>query len=172
MPLILLLTLQRSNLSCLHSQTQSTASSFGFLGFQFLQLRTPSPQLRTDSLWSRLHTPPSPPMRESQQLPQGDCSLFPHLLGQKQGRKCRSCGLRAKNARVVGCRPMGIQGKKTVQRTEVTLEMLPWLFLSDTRPLKKLPSLERWSETKFLLPWITACSGSVVKPFCDLPSAS
>lgn len=51
-------------------------------------------------------------MRESQQLPQGDCSLFPHLLGQKQGRKCRSCGLRAKKAKVIRCRPVGIQGKK------------------------------------------------------------
>lgn len=44
----------------------------------------------------------------------------------------------------------GDSGEKPVQRTRVTLKMLPWLFLSGPRPLKKRPSLERWSETVFV----------------------
>lgn len=47
-------------------------------------------------------------------------------------------------------RAHGNSGEKPVQRTRVTLKMLPWLFLSGTRPLKKRPSLERWSETVFI----------------------
>lgn len=172
MPLILLLTLQRSNLSCLHSQTQSTASSFGFLGFQFLQLRTPSPQLRTDSLWSRLHTPPLTPDEGVSAAPTRRLQPVPSFTRSEAGKEMQKLWTESQERQGGRMQAHGNSGKKTVQRTEVTLEMLPWLFLSDTRPLKKLPSLERWSETKFLLPWITACSGSVVKPFCDLPSAS
>lgn len=96
----------------------------------------------------------------------------PSFTRSEAGKEMQKLWTKSQEGQVIRCRPVGIQGKKTVQRTGVTLKTLPWLFLSGTRPFKKFPSLERWSETKFLLPWITACSGSVVKPFCDLPSAS
>lgn len=64
-----------------------------FLSFQFLQPRTPFPLLCVQTSQdprSRLSHTPLPPGGRLGSSHNAVCSPLPHLLGQKQGRKCRS----------------------------------------------------------------------------------